>query len=337
MDSLIKRLSEAAGPPGYETQVRALIREEIAPFIDDLQVDNLGSLIATRGSRSEAGVKMMFAAHMDEAGLMVSHIDAQGFLRFVPLGALSQQTAQGSRIRFLGGQWGLIGAEKTADPDRYPTFDQLFIDSGAASRQDCTLRVGDVAVLDHPFMEFPDRWIGKALGSRVGVWLLVETLRSLFENKVRSPHELNFVFSAQKEVGSRGAATAAYKIEPDLAVEVDHCTSGDTPRGVKTEIAAGKGPAIKVRDQALVCDPRIVRWMLNTSEAAGIPHQKEISERNFLEVNPLQLARGGVPTGGLSIPARYLHTGSEMVRLQDVKHALGLLVELVHNPLDLGT
>jgi endoglucanase len=162
---------------------------------------------------------MMFAAHMDEAGLMVSHIDTQGFLRFVPLGELSQQTAEGSRIKFLGGQWGLIGAEKTSDPGRCPTFDQMFIDSGASSRQDCSLRVGDVAVLDHPFRQLEDQWIGKALGDRVGVWLLVETLRSLVENVVRSPHELYFVFSAQQEVGSRGAATAAYKIEPDLAVE----------------------------------------------------------------------------------------------------------------------
>ena len=336
MDSLMKRLSETAGPPGYETQVRALIREEIAPFVDDLQVDNLGSLIARWGSRSEAGLKMMFTAHMDEAGLMVSHIDTQGFLRFVPLGEFSQQTAEGNRVQFLDGQRGLIGAEKTTDPGRFPTFDQMFIDSGASSRQDCLLRVGDVAVLDHPFMELPDRWIGKALGGRVGVWLLVETLHSLVENQVRSPHELYFVFSAQQGVGSRGAATAAYKIEPDLALEVDLCASGDIPHGVRTEVASGRGPAIKVRDQALICDPRIVRWMLNTSEAAGIPHQKELIERNYLEVNPLQLARGGVPTGGLSIPARYLHTGSEMVRLQDVNHALRLLVELVCNPLDLG-
>jgi endoglucanase len=101
-------------------------------------------------------------------------------------------------------------------------------------------------------------------------------------------------------------------------------------------VASGKGPAIKVRDKSMVCDPRIVRWMVNTSEAAGVPHQKEILERNYLEVNPLQLARGGVPTGGLSIPARYLHTGSEMVRVEDVDYALKLLVELARNPVDMG-
>jgi endoglucanase len=332
MKSVIKKLVEATGPSGYETQVRNLVREEIKAFVDEITVDNLGNLIARKGQRTASGQKIMVAAHMDEIGLIVSHIDENGFARFTPVGAIRRSTALAGRVQFLNGVMGVIGAERLSDPGKAPSFDQMYIDLGVSNRADCPVQVGDMAVFERSFVDLGQRLVGKALDDRVGVALLIEVLRRMSENRIESPHELYFVFSAQEEIGARGATVAAYKIEPDLGLAVDLTPSAGTPKGFRMAVELGKGPAIKVRDQHMLSDPRVVDWMVRTAGQAGVPYQIEILESGSTEGRAIQLTRAGVLVGGLSIPARYVHSPSEMVDYGDVEHSLRLLLELLCNP-----
>lgn len=336
MKSLLKKLAETPGPPGYETGVRALIKEEIQPFVDEVWIDNLGNLIARKGRRAGDGLRIMLAAHMDEIGLIVTHIDQHGFARFSPLGGISRASASGARVRFLNGALGVIGFEHDLDPGRLPVFEQMFIDLGASSRAECPVGVGDLAVFDRALVEVRGRLVAKALDDRAGVALLVELLRQLTLQEVHSPHELYFVFSAQEEIGSRGAAVAAYQIEPDLGLVVDLTASGGTPKGIKMAVELGRGPAIKVRDQLTIADPRLVSWLVSAAQQNNLPYQLEILEKGATDAHAIQLARSGVPVGGVSIPARYVHSASEMIDAADLQNALLLLLAVLRQPLDLA-
>ena len=241
-----------------------------------------------------------------------------------------------SRVRFLDGSLGVIGSERLGDTSKVPAFEQMFIDFGVASRTACPVRVGDVAVFERPYQELGQRLVAKAMDDRISVAILIEALRQLHQSGTPSLHEIFFVFSVQEEVGVRGATTAAFGIDPDLGLAVDITGTGDTPKGLKMEVSLGKGPAIKVRDQGMLADPRLVRWLVQTAEKAGLPYQMEILELGGTDAKAIQLTRAGVPAGCISIPGRYIHTSSEMVDFNDVQNAVRLLVELLRKPISLA-
>ena len=336
MKYFLKKLVETAGPYGFEHPVRSLILDEISTHIDDFHIDNLGNLIARKGQRSAGGLKIMLAAHMDEISLIVTHIDEGGFVRFTPVGALRRTTSLAGRVRFLSGALGVVGSEHFTDPGYAPAFHEMFIDMGAASRKECPVQVGDVAVFERSFLDLGNRLVGKALDDRAGVALLIQAIKEWSEKGIVSPHEIHFVFSAQEEIGSRGAAVAAYGIDPDLGLAIDLTASSGVPKGIKMAVELGKGPAIKVRDQYTLSDPRIVDWMVKTAEQARLPYQLEVLETGYTDAHVIQLTRSGVPVGGLSIPARYIHTPSEMIDTADLQHALRLLIELIRKPVTLA-
>lgn len=335
MKSLIQTLVETAGPSGFEAEIRKVVRNQVAPFSDDIRVDNLGNLIAVKGTPRPDRKKLMLAAHLDEIGIMATHIDEAGFIRFLPIGGVSALTCLGGRVRFMSGATGVIGVERL-DSGKTPSINQLFIDMGCQSRKDCTVNVGDVAVFERPFSDLGNRLVSKAMDDRVSVAILIETLRQLSETAGELPYQVFFVFSVQEEVGIRGATTAAFGLEPDLGLAVDVTATGDTPKGIKMEVSLGCGPAIKVRDQGNISDPRVVEWMVKTAEKARLPYQMEVLERGRTDARAIQLSRAGVPAGCLSIPCRYIHSPSEMVDFQDVENAVRLLVALLQQPIDLG-
>lgn len=328
MKSLIKKLVETTGPSGYETNIRALVREEVEPLADELRVDALGNLIALQGKANAEGPKVMLAAHIDEIGVIATHIDENGFVRFSTIGGVRRQTCIGGRVRFLNGASGVIGHENPFEWTRLPTFEQMFIDVGASSRDDCPVQVGDVAGFARDYEELGDRLVAKSMDDRIGVAVLIETMRQL----KKTPNQVYFVFSVQEEVGVRGATTAAYGIDPDLGLAVDVTGTGDTPKGLKMEVSLGKGPAIKVRDRGNLSDPRVVSWMVAAAEKAGLPYQMEILELGGTDARAIQLTRAGVPAGCLSIPCRYVHAPSEMVDYRDVEQAVQLLLALLRQP-----
>ncbi len=328
MKELVRKLVETPGPSGQEHVIRETIRAEVAAYADEIRVDPLGSLIVRKGQKTGEGRRIMFSAHMDEIGVMVTHVDDNGFARFITIGGVSPLTCVGGRVLFMNGARGVIHMEKLDAPDKMPSIDQLFIDLGASSRATCPVRVGDAAGFERPFMELGSRWVAKSMDDRVAGAVLIETLRQIKS----TPHELYFVFSTQEEVGLRGATAAAFGVDPDLGLAVDVTRVGDTPKGVKMEVSLGKGPAVKVRDSSFIADPRIVRWMADTAEKLGMPYQLEVLEAGGTDGRAIQMARAGVPAGCLSIPTRYIHSPSEMVESTDVLEAVRLLVELASAP-----
>lgn len=332
MKEWIQKLVETPGPSGYEDRVRDLISSETGPFADETRVDALGSLIVRKGRRQDGGKTIMLAAHMDELGVMVTHVDEKGFARFATIGYVYPHTCLGGRVRFLNGAQGVIGAENLNERDKVAGFDKLFIDTGATSRETCPVKVGDVGVFDRPFTEMGGRLVSKAMDDRIGAAILVETLKQIKS----TPHTLLFVFTVQEEVGLRGATAAAYGVDPDLGIAVDVTDTGDTPKGIKMDVTLGKGPAIKVRDSGLIVDPRLVRWMAGAAEKLGIPHQYEVLDGGSTDAAVINLTRAGAPSICLSVPTRYIHSPSEMVDYADVQNSVRLLVEMVSNPIELS-
>lgn len=332
MKSLIQELVETTGPSGYESGVRDLIRSKVESLADELHVDALGNLVATKGEIKSGGKKIMLAAHMDEIGIIATHIDEHGFVRFTTIGGVRRQTCVGGRVRFLNGTQGVISYDYLNDVNKLPTFNQMFIDVGASSRADCPVRVGDVAAFDRPFSSYGDRMVSKAMDDRIGAAVLIETLRLL----KRTPNQVFFVFSVQEEVGLRGATTAAYGLDPDLGIAIDVTRSGDTPKGVKMDVSLGAGPAVKVRDSGMLSDPRVVSWMVDTAEKAKLPYQMEVLEAGTTDARAIQLTRAGVPAGCISIPCRYVHAPSEMVDYNDVQNAVQLLLALLRQNVKLA-
>lgn len=331
MKALIQKLVETTSPSGYETTIRAVIRAEIEKYVDDIKVDALGSLIARKGSGSKAGQKVMLSAHIDEIGIIATHVDENGFVRFTTVGGVRPLNCVGGRVRFLNGRIGVIGVERTEDASRIPAIEQMFIDLGFTNRKEASVKVGDIAAFERPFTDLGDRLVSKAMDDRIGVAVLIETLRQIKD----TPHQLFFVFSTQEEVGLRGATTAAFGVDPELGLAVDVTGSGDTPKGLKMEVSLGKGPAIKVRDGGMLSDPRVVDWMVRTAEKARLPYQLEVLEGGTTDARAIQMARAGVPVGCLSIPTRYIHSPSEMVDYNDVQNSVRLMVALLSQTIKL--
>lgn len=332
MKELIKKMVEVVGPSGFEGAIRDVIRTEIASHVDDIQVDAMGNLVAHKGQKSPGGIRIMLAAHMDEIGVLATHVEENGFVRFTTVGGVRPHTLLGGRVIFVNGTRGVIGGERLESPGSLHSFEQMFIDVGATSRETCPVKVGDFAGFDRPFADYGDRLTSKAMDDRVGVAVLVEVLRTMES----SPNEVYFVFSTQEEVGLRGATTAAYAVDPDLGISVDVTGTGDTPKGSRMEVNLGKGPAIKVRDGGMISDPRVVQWMVRSAEASGLPYQLEVLEGGTTDARAMQLTRAGVPAGCVSIPCRYIHSPSEMVDIHDVQNAVKLLVALISQPVSLG-
>lgn len=330
MNALIKKFVETPGPSGYEDKIRAAVMEEINDYADEIKVDALGNLIARKGTRQENGMRIMISAHIDEIGLMVTHVDAEGFVRFLGIGGINPLTCIGGRVLFMNGTHGVIGCDKL-ESGKLPTLDKLFIDVGASSKESCPVSVGDVCGFERPFMELGDRLVAKSMDDRVAAAVAVEAMRQL----KTSPHEIYFVFSVQEEVGIRGATTAAYGVDPELGLAIDVTRTGDTPKTIKMATALGNGPAIKVRDASFIADPKVVTWMVETAKANEIPYQMEVLEAGGTDGRAIQMTRAGVPAGCLSIACRYIHSPSEMVDKRDVENSVKLLVALLSSPVQL--
>jgi tetrahedral aminopeptidase len=331
MKQLIQKLTETFSPSGYETAIREVIRAEVSPLADEVRVDALGNLVARKGTKSPKGRRIMLAAHMDEIGLMATHIDGNGFIRFTGIGGIRPAALTGSRVRFVSGLPGVIGTDRMTDATKAPTLEQCYIDVGAVSKKDCPVKVGDVCGFERPFLDLDKRLVAKSMDDRIACAVLIETLRHLKETL----HELHFVFTTQEEVGLRGAGTSAFEIDPELGLSVDVTGTGDTPKALRMEVGLGKGPAIKVKDGGMLADARVVAWMVSTAEKLKIPYQREVLEAGTTDARAIQITRAGVPAGCLSIPCRYVHTPSEMVDYEDVQNAVKLLTALISKPVEI--
>ncbi len=328
MKQLIQKLTDTFSPSGYEDAIRKVIRSEIKDFVDEIRIDALGNLIARKG---KGGTRVMVAAHMDEIGLIVTHVDEKGFVRVAPLGGVFPRNLPGGRVRFINGTQGVIGIDGSVARGELPSLERIFLDVGASDKDSCPVKIGDMAAFERPFLDLGNRLVAKSMDDRIGCAVLIEAMKA----SKSMPNEVYFVFTAQEEVGTRGAQTSAYGVDPDLAFAVDVAGSGDTPGRRNFEVGLGKGPAVKIRDSSMISDPRVVDWMIRIAEKNKIPYQREILPRGSSDARAMQLVRGGVPVGCVSIPCRYVHSPSEMVDYGDVRNAMKLVTALLKSPIKL--
>ncbi len=335
---LLRKLSEAHGVPGYEDEVRSLLLREFEAFCDSVEVDALGNLIARKGS-GEA--RVMLAAHMDEIGLMVKHVDSKGYLRFMPLGGVVEQCLLNQRVLVHTSEGvvrGVIGSKpphlmKDEERKKPVKTEDMFIDVGAGSAEDAEkmgVRVGDFVTFERSFAELGGELVtGKAFDDRIGCWAMVEVMRRLEVDA-----EVYAVATVQEEVGLKGARTSAYGIAPDMALVLETTSAGDFP-GVKEEecrVKLGAGVVVTVADaggRGLITHPRIRELLVSTAREEKIEHQLEVVERGTTDATSIHLTRTGVPTGVLSVPARYLHSPVEVADRRDMKRAVELCCSAV--------
>ena len=337
---LLQRLTEPIGVPGAEDEVRAVIENLVRPYVDELRVDALGNLMATR--RGSGAVRLMLDAHMDEIGFMVSYIEENGFLRLAPLGGWDARiipshlvtviTDAGDRV---AGVVGSLPPHVLDDEERRkpPVMEDLFVDIGASSAKEVAalgIRVGSPAVIAYPGVRLQGSRVAmRALDDRAGCAVLIRVLERL----AREEPEVTVVanFAAAEEVGLRGAQTAAFQIDPDLALAVETTVAADVPgvRPSRQPTRVGGGPAITVADRSLIADRGVVRALVETAESAGIPYQYKLPSFGSTDAGAIQRSRGGVRAGVVSIPARYIHAPFSLIDLNDFEHTVELVTAFV--------
>jgi endoglucanase len=329
MEELIKKLVETYGPSGFEDRIRDLIRAEIEPLSDEITVDAMGNLIARkRGDGS--GLKVMIAAHMDEIGVMVTHVTEKGFLRFTRIGGVFPHTLMGGRVQFAGGTIGIISSDRLEDRGKIHPLERYYIDVGASSKEDCSIGVGEAAGFIRPFVVQGSRYTAKSMDDRIGCAVAIESMKRL----KNSPHDVYFVFSVQEEVGTRGAQASANGLAPDVGIALDVTLTGDTPKARTMSVELGAGPAIKVKDSGMIAHAGLVRQMRVRAEEEEIPFQFEVLDGGSTDARSMQIAGAGCAAGCISIPCRYVHTPSETVDAADVENSVKLLVALLSKPID---
>lgn len=337
MKTLIKKLVETWGPSGFEHRVCELIKEEVKDLCDEMTVDAMGSLICRVGSKTDQNLRIMIAAHMDEIGLIVSHIDRQGFLRFANIGGLFPPNLNGNRVLFENGVIGVVQSEISwSKMNEMPKLDSFYIDVSDSTvdgkNHNADVKVGDAAGFWRTMEERGNRLISKAMDDRIGCAVGIEAMREL--KKTGCAHEVYFVFTVQEEVGVRGARAAAYGLNPDLGIALDICPTGDLPKGSRMAVTLGQGAAIKARDLGLIVPPAVKNLMIDTAEKYKIPYQIEILDLGSTDASAIQAVRAGVPSGCISIPCRYAHGVSETVDITDVQACVDLLVKILSNPIE---
>ncbi len=327
MKELIKQLAEVWGPSGYEHRVRATLHALVAPYVDASYVDGLGNLIVRVGN---GGKKILFAAHMDQIGMMITYREPNGFLRFSPIGGVLRPTLLGQRAVFEDGTVGTIGVHDQWGTARtqLPDLDGFFID--VSDGQGTDFRHGQPAVIESRVISRGSRIVGGALDDRVGCAVLVKALQDL--NK-QTANTVYMAFTVQEEVGERGAAPATFGVQPDVAIAVDVTPTGDEPKNLKLPVKLGAGTAIKIQDQGLLVSPAVQAWMVATAEQHAIPYQREVLHMGRTDATQMQLVGKGIPTGAVSIPCRYVHTPSETVDEQDCYQTVALIKGLANAPI----
>jgi tetrahedral aminopeptidase len=324
MIHLIKELTNTFGVSGSENKIRALIESKVKGKVDNIYTDALGNLICVKKG---GGEKVMLAAHMDEIGIIATFVDDNGFIRFSRVGGVSPFYALGQRVLFENGTFGVVYYEEKLDSMKDLNASSMYIDIGASSKEEALkkVKIGETAGFYSESVQEGDYLISKGMDNRSGVAVLLEVIHAL----PKTDKEIYFVFTVQEEVGLRGAKTAAFGLMPDIAIAVDVTRTGDTPNCRPMEVFLGKGPAIKIKDSSVLCHKDVIARLRKVCEEDSIPYQNEILEAGGTDAGAIHLTGGGIPSGAVSIPCRYIHTPNEMVHQKDLENAVRLLVGIL--------
>ena len=317
---LLKKLTQKSAVSGSEENIYEIIKSELDGCDVSINADNLSNIIV---HKKGGGKKLMFSAHTDEIGIMANYIDDNGFVRFATVGGVDVYSSLYQRVVFQNGTVGTVCFENKTDIKKDLKIQNMYIDIGANSKEDALklVKSGDTAAFEGDFCLRENTVVSKALDNRVGVYILINAIKAL----KASPFDLYFVFSSQEEIGLRGARTAAYNIEPDVAIAVDVTSSGDTPNCETLDIKLGFGAAIKIMDKSVICDKTVRDALENCAKENNIPYQFEILTFGGTDAGAMQTVKSGALTGAVSLPIRYVHTPCETANINDIKACINLI------------
>lgn len=326
---LLKKLTQLSGVSGNEKEVREFILNEIKPYVDQLQIDPLGNLIATKKGK-EGYPSIMLSAHMDEVGMMVKSIDDNGFIKFLPVGGMDPRIFV-SKVVEVGKNSvkGVIGAkaihlQEPAERKKALKAKQLYIDIGAKSKSEAEklISIGDYISFESDYIEFGNHLIkAKALDDRAGCAMIMEFLKKEYNSTIYA------VFSVQEEVGLRGAAVAAYRLNPDIAIVLEGTTCYDVT-GIKEPDYAtrlGDGPALSIVDMVSYFDKNLLKKLLEIANTNNIKVQFKQTIKGGNDAGKIHLTREGIPTASISVPCRYLHSPVSVIHKEDFENAIKLV------------
>lgn len=330
--ALLKQICEAPGVSGFEQRIREVVLREVKDLVDEIEVDNMGNVMAIR--RGKTNQRVMVAAHMDEIGFIVNHIDEDGFIRFLPLGGFDPKTLTAQRVIVHGDKdlMGVMGTKpihimKPEERSKAVPLTDYFIDMGMGKEELCKhIGIGDPITREREMIEIGDCVNSKSLDNRISVFILIETLRKLKDQAL--PYDLYAVFTVQEEVGLRGAISSAHYIDPDFGFGLDVTIAYDVPGSQAHENVTklGKGAAIKVMDGSVISDYRMVNYLKQQAEQENIAYQLELLPAGGTDTAGVQrYGKKGSIAGAISIPLRHMHQSTEMANKSDVQDCIDLL------------
>ena len=343
---LQQELSSLLGVSGYEEDVRDFILKEIESknLADKAWIDPLGNVLAIKEGKVGEN-RILLDAHIDEIGFMISHIEKKGFLRFVPIGGWDKRILLGQSVILKSGDGqiyhGIIGSKPphiTTIEERRKQVDipDMYIDIGATSENQVLnfdINIGTMGTLFSPFVDFPNGMVrGKAFDDRTGCNVLLHIMMLLKENPLNDT--ILFNFAAQEEVGGYGATAGAYKLKPTMAIAIENTSAADVPgiRESQIPVHIGKGPAITVADISLISNPKVNERLIKNAELENIKYQYKKPRYGGTDAGKIQITRSGVPSTVVSVPCRYIHSPTSLLKLEDIYDTIRIVDVFLRNP-----
>ena len=343
---LQKELSSLIGVSGYEDDVSDFILKKIEKenLADKVWKDSLGNILAVKEG-TDGNNRILLDAHTDEIGFMISHIENKGFLRFVPIGGWDKRILLGQSVMIRSGPGeihrGIIGSKpphltSLNERKKIVEISDMYIDVGMGSKEEVVknnIDIGTTGTLFSPYVEFPNNMVrGKAFDDRTGCNVLLHIMKLLKEG---SPVKdtLLFNFAVQEEIGGRGAITGAYNLKPTVAIAIENTTAADVPGIKEAEVPAyiGKGPAITVADRSIISSPKVNERLIKNAELDKIPYQIKKPMYGGTDAGKIHISREGVPSSVVSVPCRYIHSPTSLLKLDDILNTIRLIDAFIRN------
>jgi putative aminopeptidase FrvX len=342
LQRLVEELSDASSPSGFEGQVRAILERELRAAGVEISTDGLGSVIGILRGPTE-GPRIMLAAHMDEVGAVVRYVTPEGMVKFQLLGGWLDQALVDQRWTILTAKGpipaisGLRSVHVTPQEERsrVTSREDVFLDVGAASKEEAEalgIRPGDAIAPSSPFAALAGgRYVGKAMDDRLGCVMLLETLRTLKEQGIKTPNTIYFVGTVQEEIGLRGAHTAVEAVKPDLGISLEAGIAADHPGGHPdwAQERLGAGPVIYLADAAMLVNLKLRDLFQRVAKDNNIPLQTEVTNGGAEDSAELQRYGAGRPSINFAVATRYLHSHNSMIQRSDLDQAITLLVKIL--------
>lgn len=320
----LKTIMNVRGASSREGKIGDRLAEMIAPYVGGVRKDPLGNVIAVKHGSAKDPKKIMFCAHMDEIGFVVTFIQDNGLVRASSVGYIDYIAASSHIVEFENGASGVLVPEGKTEPKDL-NGDKFYIDLGVKTKREAErlVKIGETGAVKSSCVKLGSRrYVGRPFDDRVGCYILIEAAK-----KLKKPeNDAYFVFSVQEEVGCRGSHTASFNVRPDIGIAVDVTPSGDVVgAGTNLCVKLGGGAAIKVKDSSVMCDQKLVASLKELAEKKKIPYQTEVLTYGGTDASSMQTVAGGSRAGGISIPIRFCHSPNEMIDMKDVEACVDLV------------